>query len=105
RVSVIAAGKAAPGMARAIHAALSDRIDHALLVVPADMEVGTVPKPFEVARGSHPIPDAGSIEAAKKALALAGALGKDDMLVCGISGGTSALLAAPEIPQTSMSSL
>lgn len=95
RVGVIAVGKASPGQARAIHAALSDRIDKGLLVVPGDMDPGTVPPGFEVVRASHPIPDAGSVEAARKALALAGSLAKDDMLVCGISGGTSALLALP----------
>lgn len=95
RVAVLAAGKAAPGMARAIHAALGDRVDRGLVVLPADMDAGTLPPGLEIARGSHPIPDAGSIEAAKKALALASSLGKDDMLLCGISGGTSALLAAP----------
>ena len=95
RVAVIAAGKAAPGQARAMHAALSDRIDKGLLVVPEDMDAGEVPPGFELVRASHPLPDAGSVEAARKALALAESLAKEDMLLCGISGGTSALLALP----------
>lgn len=95
KVAAVVAGKAAPGMARAIHAALRDRLEAGLLVVPDDMDAGVVPAVFELVRASHPIPDAGSIDAAKKALALAASLGPDDMLLCGISGGTSALLAAP----------
>lgn len=95
RVAVIAVGKAAPGQARAMYAALSDRIDKGLLVVPEDMDAGVVPPGFELVRGSHPLPGAGSVEAARKALALAGSLTKEDMLLCGISGGTSALLALP----------
>lgn len=95
RVAVIAVGKAAPGQARAFHAALSDRIDKGLLVIPEDMDAGVVPPGFELVRGSHPLPGAGSVEAARKAIALAGSLAKDDMLLCGISGGTSALLALP----------
>lgn len=95
RVAVIAVGKAAPGQARAFHAALSDRIDRGLLVVPEDMDAGAVPPGFELVRATHPLPGAGSVEAARKALALAASLAKDDMLLCGISGGTSALLALP----------
>jgi len=95
RVAVIAVGKAAPGQARAMYAALSDRIDKGLLVVPEDMDAGAVPPGFELVRATHPLPGAGSVEAARKALALAASLTKEDMLLCGISGGTSALLALP----------
>lgn len=95
RVAVIAVGKAAPGQARAMHAALPDRIDKGLLVIPDDMDAGVVPPGFELVRATHPLPGAGSVEAARKALALAGSLSKEDMLLCGISGGTSALLALP----------
>ena len=95
RIAVIAVGKAAPGQARAMYAALSDRIDKGLLVVPEDMDAGVVPPGFELVRASHPLPGAGSVEAARKALAIAASLTKEDMLLCGISGGTSALLALP----------
>ena len=94
-VAVIAVGKAAPGQARAISAALRDRITKGLLILPGDMDAGEVPPAFEVVRASHPLPDHGSVDAARKALALARSLSADDMLVCGISGGTSALLALP----------
>jgi glycerate 2-kinase len=95
RVAVIAVGKAAPGQARAMYAALSDRVDKGLLIVPDDMDAGVVPPGFELVRATHPLPGSGSVEAARKALALAGSLSKEDMLLCGISGGTSALLALP----------
>ena len=95
RVGVIAAGKAAAGMARAIRAALGDRMDRGLLVVPSDLDIGAVPSGFEVVRASHPLPDFASVDAAKRALELAGSLSSDDLLVAAISGGSSALLAAP----------
>jgi glycerate 2-kinase len=94
-VGVIAAGKAAAGMARAVQAALGDRIRFGLMVIPEGMDPGRIPAGFEVMVASHPLPDFASVEAAKKALALAGSLKKDDLLVAAISGGTSALLAAP----------
>jgi glycerate-2-kinase len=45
--------------------------------------------------GGHPIPDAGSLAAAERALALAGTLGPDDLLIALISGGGSALMTKP----------
>ncbi len=96
RVAVLCAGKAAVGQATAIHAALRDRIDRGLVVVPADAAIDAgAPAPLSVLRASHPLPDAASVQAARAALELAGSLGIDDVLVCGISGGTSALLALP----------
>jgi len=54
-----------------------------------------VPTTLTVIEASHPIPDAGSLQAAEEALALAQSLGPDDRLVCLISGGGSALMSAP----------
>ena len=46
-------------------------------------------------RAGHPIPDAGSLAAARAALAVAAGLGEHDDLLVLLSGGASALLAAP----------
>lgn len=43
----------------------------------------------------HPIPDARSVAAAQAALILAHSVGDDDMLICLISGGGSALATSP----------
>jgi glycerate 2-kinase len=45
--------------------------------------------------GGHPVPDARSLEAGKRALEFVSHLKEDDLLVCLISGGGSALVAAP----------
>src|SRR5690606_21019216 len=43
----------------------------------------------------HPLPDHGGREAARRILGHARGLGPDDLLLCLISGGGSALLTAP----------
>jgi glycerate-2-kinase len=49
-----------------------------------------------VSRGSHPLPDAASVEAARRAMTLAReARACDDWLIVLLSGGASAMMAAP----------
>jgi glycerate-2-kinase len=78
-LSVIAAGKAARSMAEAFES----------------MHAGRV-REMVVARGAHPVPDAVSIEAGVRALALArDARARGELLVILLSGGASAMMAAP----------
>src|SRR5215831_9536514 len=79
RLSVVAAGKAAVRMADAFVAV------HGIGV--ADVLV---------ARGSHPLPDAASVEAAERALARAReGRARGELLVVLLSGGASAMFEAP----------
>ena len=48
-----------------------------------------------VAEAAHPVPDQAGIEASARILALARSAGSDDLVVCLISGGASALLVSP----------
>jgi hydroxypyruvate reductase len=98
RVVVIAAGKAAPAMARGALARWPDRVADALVITVPPLPAGAALDPRGRARvrgAAHPIPDERSVAAATEALAMAGALGPDDLLLALISGGASALLAAP----------
>ena len=88
RVIVIAAGKASIPMTRGFTSVV-DAAD-GVIVAPND---GEAPLPVVVA--GHPIPDEGSAAGARRALELAASAGPDDVVVCLISGGASALLAAP----------
>ncbi len=56
---------------------------------------GSLPASFEVIEAGHPVPDSLSLHAAERALQLASSLGADDRLLMLVSGGGSALLAAP----------
>ena len=48
---------------------------------------------IEMVEASHPVPDAAGQEAAKRILAMVKGLTADDLVLCLISGGGSALLA------------
>jgi glycerate 2-kinase len=99
RVRLVAVGKAAPSMARALFRLWGPRIDEALVVVPDGTRTEDVETLAEVVRGGHPLPDSRSVHAAERALGLARGEAKD-LLVVLVSGGTSALLCAPSVGTT-----
>ena len=96
RTVVAGAGKAAAAMARTVEGEWSARG----YAPPSGLVVtryghGVDCRHIEVIEAAHPVPDAAGREAAERILALAGGLGPEDLLLCLISGGGSALLAAP----------
>ena len=92
RSVVVGAGKAAAAMARAVE----DHWDGALEGLVVTRYGHSVPtRAIEVVEAAHPVPDAGGRAAAVRILAEAEALGADDLALCLISGGGSALLTLP----------
>lgn len=76
----------------------SDRISSGLIVVPSGTVVTPgrpTPKGVDVIEAGHPVPDEGSQKAGIRALEIAASAPSDGSLVVLISGGASALLAAP----------
>ncbi len=93
RVFLLAVGKAAAAMSAAALEAIGDRLAGGLLIPKHPVRP---PHPhLRVIVGEHPVPGAGSLRAGQEALALAAALRPDDLLLCLISGGGSALMTAP----------
>lgn len=95
-VLVLGAGKAAAAMA----ATFADHWDAPVRgLVVTRYEHGLLPhedaRGIEVIEAGHPTPDNASLDAGAKLLALAKGLGEGEQLVCLISGGGSALAAAP----------
>ena len=92
---VAAIGKAAPGLAAAWLEIRPDRREELFVLAPH----GPVPPEVEAAatvhHGAHPEPDAAGAAATRELLDRATGLGRDDLLVVLLSGGGSALLAAP----------
>jgi glycerate 2-kinase len=54
-----------------------------------------VPQRIEIVEAAHPVPDAAGLQAAQRILALTQGLTADDLVLCLISGGGSALLVLP----------
>jgi hydroxypyruvate reductase len=63
------------------------------------------PDLFTVIESGHPVPDARSLAAGEAALDFVSGLHPDDLLVCLISGGGSALMTAPLVPLADMQAL
>ncbi|TMH28582.1 MAG: glycerate kinase [Betaproteobacteria bacterium] len=92
RMVVIGAGKASAAMARAVE----DNVDgplEGLVVTRYGYAVRC--ERIEIVEAAHPVPDAAGMEAARRILEKVSGLAKDDLVLCLISGGGSALLAAP----------
>jgi hydroxypyruvate reductase len=99
RTVVLGAGKAGGAMAQAVDALwpkgaplsglVVTRYDH----VPPAYKAS--PGRIEVVEASHPVPDAAGQRAAQRILDLAQGLDRDDLVLCLISGGASALLSLP----------
>src|SRR5580693_1349499 len=95
RTVVVGAGKAAASMARAVEAYWpADRPLAGLVVTRYGHGLGPL-KRIEVLEAAHPVPDAAGEMAARRILDLVKGLGPDDLALCLISGGGSALLSLP----------
>jgi hydroxypyruvate reductase/glycerate 2-kinase len=98
RILVVGAGKAGPGMAAGLEAALADRLDRVegLINVPEGMTAPLKRVRLHAARpqGVNE-PTAAGIAGADEMLRLLASAGPDDVAVCLLSGGGSALLPAP----------
>lgn len=99
RTVVLGAGKAGGAMAQALEALWPADAPLSGLVVTRYGH--TPPRPdgltqrIEVVEAAHPVPDAAGLAAAQRMLDLAHSLGPDDLALCLISGGGSALLTLP----------
>jgi glycerate-2-kinase len=92
RLVVIGAGKASAAMARAVE----DHWPGALggLVV-TRYGYGLACERIEIVEATHPVPDAAGLAAAQRMVEVVARLTADDVVLCLISGGGSALLSLP----------
>ncbi|HLE13279.1 MAG TPA: glycerate kinase [Anaerolineales bacterium] len=96
RVVLIGAGKAGAPMAQAVVEVLGDDIDAGMVIV-KDGYLGDAPNygPVTLVEAGHPIPDLRGIAGARRITQLLKGLSAEDLVVCLISGGGSALLLSP----------
>ncbi len=92
RTLVVGAGKAAGAMAMAVETNWRGALDG---LVVTRYGHGLPCKRIEVVEAAHPVPDAAGRRAAERILEMLRGLGADDLVLCLISGGGSALLSLP----------
>ncbi|WP_313333486.1 glycerate kinase [Comamonas sp.] len=99
RTVVLGAGKAGGSMAQALEALWPQDAPLSGLVVTRYGHIPPRPpglaQRLEVVEAAHPVPDAAGLAAAERILALAQGLTADDLVLCLVSGGGSALLTLP----------
>jgi glycerate 2-kinase len=92
RLIVVGAGKASAAMARVVE----DHWRGPLTGLVVTRYGYAVPcKHIEIVEAAHPVPDAAGMRGAQRILELVGHLHQDDLVLCLISGGGSALMPLP----------
>jgi glycerate 2-kinase len=92
RLIVVGAGKASAAMAQAVERHWGDALSGLVVTryghaVPCER--------IEIVEAAHPVPDAAGLSAAQRILRRVHGLSEDDLVLCLISGGGSALLPLP----------
>ncbi len=97
-IYVVGAGKASAVMAAAVERALGRRIRGGLI----NVKYGhTAPlRRIELNECGHPVPDSNGEAGARRIMEIARKAGEQDLVICLISGGASALMPAPAPPVT-----
>lgn len=97
RTLVLGAGKAGGAMAQALEAAWPREAPLSGLVITRYGHVppGYRPERLALVEAAHPVPDEAGRRAAGRMLSLCAGLTADDLVICLISGGGSALLSLP----------
>jgi glycerate 2-kinase len=90
---VIGAGKASATMAQGLEESIGDRIAGGLI----NVKYGHIAplKRIELNECGHPVPDESGVDGARRITGIADNAGADDLIICLISGGASALLPLP----------
>lgn len=93
---VLALGKSAGRSAIGLRRLLGSRIRETLVIAPPGaVAPGPRSRAVRVMRGEHPVPKDGSLLAGEAVLEFVSRVGKEDLLLVALSGGASALVAAP----------
>jgi glycerate 2-kinase len=93
KIWFLGVGKASFPIARGVEDRLGERL-HGGLVVCKEGQSGALRR-IEVRHASHPIPSAASVAAAREMLTRAALPRHGDIVICGITGGSSSLMTLP----------
>ncbi len=97
KIHLIGAGKASIPMTQGLVDVLGDSINSGILISKTFPQEGNfhLPEGIEVLKGSHPIPGEDSLRSTRKLVESCSRLTPDDLVICLISGGGSALMTLP----------
>ena len=104
RVHLVSIGKAAWQMAKAASNALGDRVLNGIVITKYDHVQGELPH-IEMWEAGHPMPDAHSYAATRRAMKVVQNLTEEDTVLFLVSGGGSALFESPLIPTEEMENI
>ncbi len=90
-IYVVGAGKASGVMAEAVEEILGGKIKKGIV----NSVEGAKTKRIKIVKASHPVPNRAGVDGTKKIVGLVSNLKENDLVLCLISGGGSALLSAP----------
>lgn len=93
-VYLLGAGKACNHMAMAVDEILGDYLTKGIIIVKISEETDVF-RHTDVYVGGHPLPNQAGYEACLKILDLVDQAGPEDLFICTISGGSSALMSCP----------
>lgn len=93
RIVMIGAGKGSALMALSVEEILGDRIHKGVVITKKGYVVPL--KRIELVEGNHPLPDKRGLKGTNQILKLITNLNENDLVICLISGGGSALLVSP----------
>lgn len=92
-ITVIGAGKASSFMSEEIEKILNEMITDGMVITKYGH--GAKLKKIEQIEGGHPVPDDNCLRGAERIMEIAGNAGRDDLIICLLSGGGSSLLTYP----------
>lgn len=98
RIFLIGVGKAVERMAAAALPILSDRLHRGILIYKRGHTLPPLPPTVTTFPADHPVPTQANLAATQAVLDLLATTQPDDLVLCLISGGTSALLTQPTLP-------
>jgi glycerate 2-kinase len=94
RIFVVGFGKASAAMAQAVEGMCGDRIEGGCVIVKYGY-ANPRPARIKIFEAGHPLPDENSLTGTKQVLSILHLANEDDLVLCLISGGGSALLELP----------
>ncbi|MFQ6114888.1 MAG: glycerate kinase [bacterium] len=93
-VYVIGGGKASYSIGKAIEEILGDNLSGGIIIVKKGERRRL--RKIKVVEAGHPVPDENGYKATREIINIARKAGQDDLIICAITGGASALMPQPE---------